>query len=202
MVKFASIPRCYLTILTDNQETLLLQDIKTLGFQLYDRKTVMNLDHIKLVLKVLGQWHALSFGLQAKHPLEFSKLTFKWKCPAEEIFVKSHVGKWMNLAQKHLLSVLADAGELELLLKYKKKTNNHLATSIVKDILYMQKEHVVVTHGDCWNNNLMFKYQVNELVLLEIFQKKYLFWISRVHLKPHQLICVFWTSKYPLYLVQ
>ncbi|ERL94497.1 hypothetical protein D910_11774 [Dendroctonus ponderosae] len=159
MVKFASIPRCYLTILTDSQETLLLQDIKSVGFQLYDRKTVMNLDHIKLVLKVLGQWHALSFGLQTKHRLEFSRLTSKWKCPAEEIFVKSHVGKWMNLAQKHLLSVLEESGESELLLKYKQKTDNHMATSIVKDILYMEKEHVVITHGDCWNNNLMFKYE-------------------------------------------
>lgn len=161
MPLFSSIPRCYLTILTDHQEALVLQNIKSLGFKLYDRKTVMTLDHMKLVLKTLGQWHALSFILNHKQPEKFAELTSNLRCPAIEIFVNSHVGKWMNVAQEHLLYVLKKSDELELLKKYREKTKNQLATDIVKDILFTEEKQAVVTHGDCWNNNLMFKYQVN-----------------------------------------
>ncbi|CAG9762930.1 unnamed protein product [Ceutorhynchus assimilis] len=158
---FSSIPKCYLTLLSDEQEALVLQNLKSTGFKLYNRKSVMTLDHMGLVLKLLGQWHALSFALKAKNPQQFNELTAAWKCPANEIFVNSHVGHWMNVAQEHLLYVLKESKELELLKKYQEKTQNKLATNIIKEILFMEEQQIVITHGDCWNNNLMFKYQAN-----------------------------------------
>ncbi|KAL1505451.1 hypothetical protein ABEB36_005019 [Hypothenemus hampei] len=159
MKRFQSIPRCYLTMLSDHNEALVLENIKSLGFKLYDRKQVMTLDHIQAVLKVLGQWHALSFALKEKKPLLLEQLTCNWKCTAAAIFVNSHVGEWINLAQKYLIQTLEVQEELELLHKYKEKTRNQTATDIIKSILSIEKHQVVVTHGDCWNNNLMFKYQ-------------------------------------------
>lgn len=161
--KFSSIPRCYLTILTDDDEALVLENLKSSGFKLYDRTKVMSLNHINLVLGVLGQWHALSFALQKMKPFEFEQLTSNWKCPVTKIFVNSHVGRWMNMAQKHLIGLMQKVGEEKLLRSYQQKTENKLATDILDEILSKDIQQVVVTHGDCWNNNLMFKYQVSIL---------------------------------------
>lgn len=70
---FYEYPNCYKTIDTDENETLILQDLKADQFEMFDRLQVITFDHIQLIMKALGKYHALSFALRVRSAADFQQ---------------------------------------------------------------------------------------------------------------------------------
>lgn len=63
---FYEYPKCYKTIDTEIDETLIFQDMKAYQFEMFDRFQETTIDHVRLVMKTLGKYHALSFALRVR----------------------------------------------------------------------------------------------------------------------------------------
>lgn len=61
---FHETPICYKTIDDDMNESLIFQDLHDCDFHMFDRLVDLPIDHVMLVMRTLGKFHALSFALR------------------------------------------------------------------------------------------------------------------------------------------
>ncbi|KAJ8963388.1 hypothetical protein NQ318_018865 [Aromia moschata] len=57
---FGTVPKCYKTIILDDMEVLVLNNIRKLGYEMHDGKKTLNLCHLKALLVEYAKLHALS----------------------------------------------------------------------------------------------------------------------------------------------
>lgn len=68
-------PICYETITDDMNECIILEDLIARGFRMMDRFTEeVTADHIRLLMRILGKLHAVSFAIQDQQPQKFEEL--------------------------------------------------------------------------------------------------------------------------------
>lgn len=158
---FSSIPKCYGTYLENKTEAIILQDLKKLGYKLWDRQQSMDSYHLTKVLEEYGKLHASSLALRKQKPQQFENIT---SCLKEsDIFadiVKQTDAVHIHYARfEQVIKLLENNGRKEDVQKVKEFTKK------IPDILLRygdpNDKYSVVLHGDCWNNNMMFFYEVN-----------------------------------------
>nr|XP_023023756.1 uncharacterized protein LOC111511914 [Leptinotarsa decemlineata] len=154
---FSSVPKCYGTFLSDNIEALVLENLKQKGLKLHSATVPMNMQHIRLVLKNYAELHALSFALRDQDKESFDEIAADLKSIMISFISNTDVFK----GNDHLSIKLREIGREDLAIKYENKMEKS------KDIVLLQvledvPQESVVTHGDCHNNNFLFKYKDND----------------------------------------
>lgn len=66
---FHEIPICYKSIDSDLEETLILEDLRVSGYEMFDRLAEPTIDRVLLVMRTLGKFHALSFAIRVRQNL-------------------------------------------------------------------------------------------------------------------------------------
>lgn len=159
---FTEYPKCYRTVDVDVSECVLLEDLSARGFMTVDRHTeTITANHVNLVLRAFGKFHAISFALKDQQPERFKELTenlFEFIiCPNEPAFQT-----YYSAIPDIMLSVLTNEKDAYLREKVKKLFENSFSEVAATCIdLTATKGVSVVTHGDVWHNNLMFTYDDN-----------------------------------------
>ncbi|XP_050296035.1 uncharacterized protein LOC126735954 [Anthonomus grandis grandis] len=154
---FMKFAKCYSVYKEPQREAILLQNLKHLGYEIHDRTKPQNLDHALCVFTNYGKFHALSLAMKKQHPELYSKLT------------KDMSDLLLNfIIQANMLDNMTDTykAALEKLKKDDEKAYKKLA-NVDQDMIKMNLTKIrdpkdglsVILHGDCWNNNMMFKYQ-------------------------------------------
>lgn len=148
--------KCYTTSLKKGEETLVLQNLKAEGYSLCDRRNTFDAPHVALVLNYYAKLHALSFGLRSQRPEAFKKF--------ENSLVNVFPLMYPNYIDG-LKQVMR--GNAEMLKRRGLTKESEAAEKITEEaeqILYLYNipadESAVLLHGDCWGNNLLFKYDV------------------------------------------
>ncbi|XP_052741503.1 uncharacterized protein LOC112055160 [Bicyclus anynana] len=124
----------------------------------------MDFEHTSLVIRNLAKLHALSFALQKTHPEDFE-------------LIRSLCAKDIQYA---------DPGSIpKCLISYFKSSINVISNPVAKakleditpSILALLSKcsapapnYSTICHGECWNNNILFKYQRPVDVLFVDFQ--------------------------------
>lgn len=151
-------PKVYGTILRDGEEILLLENLKAAGYQLNNRLQTLNINHLNLTLTNYGKFHALGFAYKHKNPVEFQEKVVNLPCVVKDFLTGFSVV--FDVGEKTMLTVLEEAGELDLAAKLRAKVPSGFVRAFSK-ILEVREENCTFIHGDCWNNNYMFKYNVS-----------------------------------------
>ncbi|XP_045114530.1 uncharacterized protein LOC123506480 isoform X1 [Portunus trituberculatus] len=152
-----NVPKCFHASLEEGKEVIFLEDLRARGYKMADRKQGLDKAHTTLVLRELARLHAASLLLQNR-------------TPGEHLGEKYHLLK-IGLAyffQNYdaMLNIIKDSVSFsQTLLKTVggyERVNSWMDTILanVVDIFEMLNcgEPKVVCHGDCWNNNLLFRY--------------------------------------------
>ncbi|KAF2904037.1 hypothetical protein ILUMI_02134 [Ignelater luminosus] len=156
---FKSIAKFYKSTMEDMNESLIMEDMKELGFEMRDRHEPLNYNHTLLVMKEYGRYHALSFALRDQKPEIFQELfdntqeTFFNSCNQSDLTKKAQ--KENNERALKSLDPIADKIAYD---KFKKFHDNMLKT--VDYVLQSESagKYAVIGHGDSWVNNMLFKY--------------------------------------------
>lgn len=73
---FSECVRCFSSIRDDLCESLFLEDLKRRDFEMINPRTEsMSFDHVALLMRVIGKFHALSFALRDQQKEKFDELT-------------------------------------------------------------------------------------------------------------------------------
>ncbi|XP_075984504.1 uncharacterized protein LOC142982070 [Anticarsia gemmatalis] len=161
------IPKCYLA----SEYCVVLQDLKKDGFAMMERKQGLDVKQFYLVLKKLAHFHALSLAMKTQKPEEFYKLVDGEKGIREFLFVeeKYHLMKhfFKKLADDSISMVeeeLSGSEDKEMYLeRFRRYCDDGLYILVMGELVKPVEPLAVICHGDCWNNNFMFKYVNGEL---------------------------------------
>ncbi|XP_060517214.1 uncharacterized protein LOC132696418 [Cylas formicarius] len=146
--------KCYGTHLTDNREVVILDNLSKSGYQLHNRKVPMNSQHVNVVLKTYGQWHALSFAMRDQNSELFERVAGNNQC-----FWKQSIESARTTGFDTIVSILEASKETALLGKLREKINSDSFAEIVT----VEEPTSVISHGDCWNNNFLFTYKKDDI---------------------------------------
>lgn len=153
---FKAYAECYGTCSEEFDECLVLKNMKTIGYKMWSRMEPMNAEHIAMVLTQYGKLHGVSMALKHKKPElynDFKKnMTNVFLAKMSDEFLKEFLLKKFN----RLAEDLKDNPEVSLLVR------RYIDEKLMDFAVDVQKptEFDVFTHGDCWNNNMLFKYEV------------------------------------------
>lgn len=146
-------PNCILASAEYGNETIAVLGLQAQGFRLRDRLHKADLDHVSLVMKNLAKLHALSFVLEKTNSSEF-----------EEIIRLCHkdvqysdpgaVPKIMRSYFDASVNVVVDSVARNKL----KEIAPEIMTVLHK--CTQPNSYSTICHGDCWNNNTLFKHKV------------------------------------------
>ncbi|XP_045603808.1 uncharacterized protein [Procambarus clarkii] len=150
---------CYFFHLEEDEEVIILGDLRPEGYKMFDRKKGMNKAHAVLVLRELGRLHAASILLQHEISEDLgAKYTYLQKDfhsfyeDASADFVKMIGGAFTTAANM--------AGKIDGYEKVASWLRDFGPKSM--DGLAQQLENSppfdVLCHGDSWNNNILFRY--------------------------------------------
>jgi fructosamine-3-kinase len=139
-----------------NHEFLVLKDLAEEGFKNAPKSSPLDFDHTALVLVNLAHLHAISFAMRDQKPELFATVTASLQETVFCLPVHEHLQTFLAKQVDYALTTLAD-DELELrekLLDFQKGFGQTMAN------ITHSKEDAVVTHGDCWISNIMFREKV------------------------------------------
>lgn len=155
---FVEYPICYRSIDDDFNECVILEDLNVGGFKMIDRFTEeVTVDHVRLMMQILGKFHAISIALKAQLPEKFIELTSN----LNELYIRPNdkqLRDYFNMMAKNVLDALSnddDAFVRSKIIKLFEKDGIDIAADCIdaKSI-----DSIAITHADIWQNNTMFKY--------------------------------------------
>lgn len=147
-------PTLYKGILEEFKEFMVMRDLSHDGYILRDKRVQLDYDHMAMIFQNLARLHAFSFFLKEKDPELFKKCT-------------QHVPKTMNLGDAFGKMIVMMPGKVHPLIldqtnRSKLKSFGDAVVQNINNYLdaSLSEPYNVICHGDVWNNNVLFKYQV------------------------------------------
>lgn len=154
---FKNFPKCYGTLIMDDMEMLVLDNLKFRNFSVHNRQEPMDKDHILKIMKTYGKLHAISYALRDQKPEVFERLG---SLPGDIMkeFNKLSDPDNPKSVLDDVEKVAVKRNELEIVQKCKDLKDQIINMANLTD---PSDPYAVLLHGDCWNNNFMFKYFVS-----------------------------------------
>lgn len=154
--RFKETAKCFGTLSTQKEESLILENLKEVGYQLWDRKIGMNSEHVALVFTAYGKFHGTSYAFKTLNPKKYDEITKGLDSVFQsEEDMEKFKQNMTSVFGNGFKAVAGNAKATQALTKFTEKIGEYFATTFK-----IIDRHSVVVHGDCWCNNIMFKYEV------------------------------------------
>uniref|UniRef100_A0A182PFG1 CHK domain-containing protein n=1 Tax=Anopheles epiroticus TaxID=199890 RepID=A0A182PFG1_9DIPT len=157
---FQAIPQCYLA----RDDLLVLEDLRVRSFTMPDRQAGLGPKQLEAVLVELARFHAVSLAYKRHHPVEFQKLT---NALEEGIFSQANAEwyrKYYDVLTRNAIQMVRQTvpekkDHLAKLETFLSNCFGHLV-----ELVNRESELSVICHGDCWTNNILFRYDDEEAI--------------------------------------
>ncbi|XP_037794503.1 uncharacterized protein LOC119589919 isoform X5 [Penaeus monodon] len=162
-------PLCYYSRMERKKELIILEDLRTRGFKMFDRRKGLDIAHAKLALKGLAKLHAASLLLQERKPesLKAKLLNRPWGNLVEG---STNVLPILERTLDTSIIILSKIGGYESSIVWVKNVKAKLQEIFENDV--KSTKYHVLCHGDAWNNNMLFRYSDDaspaEVMLLDL----------------------------------
>ncbi|KAJ3649416.1 hypothetical protein Zmor_021162 [Zophobas morio] len=154
---FDCVPKCFGTFVGENLEILALQNLRSLGYCVNDLKNGLDVNHLNLIVNEYGKWHGISAAMQDQKPEAFWRLSNGIQDLWEKLSEKIDIDKFFGVPIEQICNLVRhEIGD-----DAKRKINKfrQKILFIMKELIFDRNYFCVLTHGDAWNDNFMFKYQ-------------------------------------------
>lgn len=153
---FHKIPKCYKAVNEPSQSTsvVILQDLRPDGFRMWPKNKVQIVENSRMIVRELAKYHAISFAMKDQCPEKMKKYEqlddFFPRFFKSEGAIESTRKKYANI-----VSIM------------RKRDLGHIYEEFSKDIYQyilscsdesVPNKYRVIGHGDCWNNNILYKF--------------------------------------------
>lgn len=135
---------------------ILVEDLREKKFKISKFKLFLDYEHLVVVLKALGEFHALSYIAKQRTPKEFNKI---------KTLLKEHVWNRDKSPIVKIIGPCALRGVIPLYEMNKSESLKKLidrlktdAVGFIRQIVTPEEPMAVICHGDFCNHNVLFKY--------------------------------------------
>ncbi|KAK4884248.1 hypothetical protein RN001_000519 [Aquatica leii] len=156
---FKSFTKLYTFSLTPPYECVVLEDLKALGYVLQDRRQPLDYNHVLMIMKEYGRFHALSFALRDQKPSVFKEIAENTKdMYYNNLHYVEPIVNAFKTVENRALNTLDPVAHKSVYKKFSQFKER--VYMIIQEIIKPEASGVysVITHGDCWTNNFLFKY--------------------------------------------
>ncbi|XP_044730097.1 uncharacterized protein LOC123293369 [Chrysoperla carnea] len=144
-----------------------MNDLTSELYHHLDRKQPLNLQHCKIFMKTIGKFHALSFALKdycQRKNIDFDEIVYKIR---EDIFLnasnRDEINEQILLQNDFIIQTCFDTNVDQLIIEKVNNFSKRFCNTLYELIQPKDNdEYSVIIHGDCWTNNLLYKYEDNE----------------------------------------
>ncbi|XP_076066049.1 putative oxidoreductase dhs-27 [Oratosquilla oratoria] len=152
-------PRSPFTQMTEGKEVIFMGNLREQGFQMINFRKGLDKDHTLLVVRELARLHGASFLLQKKSKID---LVTSYPYLVDGLMKKGVEYEGFALVYRSLLKIGATiARRNEGYDKVAKCLEEELSPNCmdcIREHLQPHAPFAAVVHGDCWSNNLLFRY--------------------------------------------
>lgn len=153
---FLSFPKVYASEVNEEKGTyiLIMEDLRAKNYKMLPKEQTIPLDHELMVMQEFGKFHAVSFAMKDQRPNEFEE--FKRLRDANfEQDLKKQVEAFIKANIKMTTDQMLDPKHRLFMQKFQTTYED-----MIKDYLLgpSSDDFAIVTHSDCWSNNIMFQY--------------------------------------------
>ena len=146
-------PKCYYAKWENGKGFVALEDMRHSGFQVCRERVVLDYDHCVVLLRDLGRFHAISFGMKELDPDSLFRLAKKFK---ETMFGDDDFYK---ITLSRTVEYLDRKNELDKETRERFKERVKDPFNLMKDLVIPKEPLAVLCHGDFCRNNVMFRYE-------------------------------------------
>ena len=158
------VARHFHSVKEPESEVIFLEDLRTSGYKLFPRKKGMDAKHTGLILQELARLHSSSVLLMSRGEYKGADMVEKIPILFEPI-VALNEGEEEGIKFKDILPQQLDTGisiarlckEYEKVVEYFTDIRDDCADRLLKLVLDTKPQFLMVTHGDCWTNNFLFR---------------------------------------------
>lgn len=153
--KFKAYPKCYEAIHDPENEifAVIMEDLRPEGFAMWPKHKPTPKSYSQLFVRELAKFHAISFAMKDQKPEQFKKFE-----NLNDVLIKfAESGNKMEFFKNcydRAIEALEDEEHKEIFREIKKDIPGYIESCLNKKAA---DRFGVVAHGDCWNNNLMFR---------------------------------------------
>lgn len=175
-----AVAKCFFCSLEKAKEVLILEDLRPRGFKMWDRRRGIDAAHARLVLKEIGRFHAASLLLESELPGKDILRTYSL---ADHFMssdaAKKTLGGMVSAQLEGTAHILEKTPKYERASQWLHETKDESMDMFIDmlDPANYKPPFFVLNHGDCWNNNLLFRYDDSDspvqvmLVDLQVVRK-------------------------------
>lgn len=152
-------PACLCSKLDEGRELIIMEDLRRRGFKNRSRLVSMDVAHTTLVMQELARIHAASFLMQAKQPSNKLSDTYEFLKADWATFTGEKRATFQTMFSDCMVdaaAVLEKVGGYERVIDWMQRTRAS-AMDVMEGQVAKEYPFEVLCHGDCWNNNLMFR---------------------------------------------
>lgn len=153
--RFTAYPKCYEIVADEEKDqfVIVMEDLKVSGHTMWTRSQPIPVNYANAVLEQLARLHAISFAMRDQRPeicAEFKQITdvvcgFIRSSAMKDVIVKSYA---------RCLAAVEDPKHIEIINDIAANNGMYYDELVTEDYF---EPYGVVTHGDCWINNVLIR---------------------------------------------
>lgn len=157
--QFRAYPKCYKGLGVDGKEdyAIIMEDLRPKGFQMWNKMKPTTLGNIRLVLEQIGKFHAISLAMKDQRPDEFAEFK-KFTDILGPFIATSNMRGMFDTSFERAKKFLHDDHHKELISKVQANLVEYVFMCVNESVC---GDFAVLSHGDLWNNNIMYHFDEN-----------------------------------------
>ncbi|KAJ0172754.1 hypothetical protein K1T71_011893 [Dendrolimus kikuchii] len=176
-LKFA---KCYGGCKEPEHEVILLEDLNLSGFSILDKTKSLSNECVITILKNIAKLHSLSHALRNTDPKKFDE----FKNTLFDIWQNLEIKRlcYLNFVKDQAMALLTDGKQKDTFKRVIISDINTATAEVIKK--YKDSHFTVILQGDLWTNNIMFKFDSENLVECIMIDYQ----VARVNIPPADLM--------------
>lgn len=152
---FTALPKCYVAtheVGHNGESVIIMQDLRQAGYAMWPKKTPTQYETVLLLMQQLGRFHGLSLAVRHKNTKLFQEFQ-RMSSIVDEMLAAPAAPSVFRSCILNAISLFKDPADVRSMEWLGENFNSVFLDSVDGALL---GEFGVVSHGDCWNNNMMF----------------------------------------------